>query len=250
MTTETERSAATAELARAKLTACLAGTDWKEEIDPATLQWLAWLWQAEARDTPAKRWANANPRHPTVCKFLRLDPTDPYVPYATHPFRVGQDPDTGKARILVAWPCPRLIDEQDDHLGIQQVLSWAPVANTVEILGDPEPQLAGAFPSYEEGTLFADPFAFFRAWVEARAMWAVDWLASKDQAWRSRPAETDLVPGCLMVGSIERIRWAPSDLPANLTCVGVDPRALNKAIVKAARLPFATNSRSPLRRAA
>jgi hypothetical protein len=236
VTTATERSALYDE---AFLAYAIGGAEWKDEIDPEALQQLAILWTAEDRDTPAKRWSQGIARHPAIYRFLRLDPADPYAPYAVEPFRVWQDPDTGKNRILAAWPCPRLIEEQDDHLGIEQVIAWAPQQNTAAMLGDPSPGLAGAFTDREAGTLYSDPFTFFRAWVEARAAWAVEWLAAKDQAWRAPPRERDLVPGCLMIGTIDQIVWAPSDLPDAVTCIGLDPRALNSAILKAARLPRA-----------
>jgi hypothetical protein len=236
MTTAAERSALYNE---AFLAYAIGGDEWKDEIDPEALQDLAVLWTAEDRDTPAKRWSQGIPRHPAIYRFLRIDPSDPYAPYAVEPFRVWQDPETGKNRILAAWPCPRLIDEQDDHLDIEQVISWAPQQNVATMLGEPSPGLAGAFTDHADGTLFSDPFTFFRAWVEARAAWAVEWLAAKGQTWRARPRERDLVPGCLMIGRVDQIAWAPGALPANLTCVGLDARAINQAILKAARLPRA-----------
>jgi hypothetical protein len=226
------------------------GDEWHAHMDPELLQWLAVENAARDRDTPAKVWSQAKEAHPAIYKFLRIDPAEQGARYAIDPFRVHMDPDTGKARILVAWPCPRLIDALDDYLVVEQVIEWAPMANTVTMLRDPSPQLAGTFTDREQGTLFADPFAFFRAWVEARAAWACEWMVSRRAAWRVRPIERDLVPGCLMLGAVDQIRWQPSDMPASLNCVGVDPRAVNRAILKAARLPMAINSRSPLRRAA
>lgn len=240
------------EFLRAKLVAAMHGGDWKEHIDPEVLQFLSVAWFRESRDTPANRWRDAKPcwDHPAVYRFLRIDPADRYAPYACEPFRVHTDPETGKGRILVAWPCPRTIDAIDDCDVIEQVIEWAPQANVATMLGDRSPQLAGGFTDREHGSLFSDPFAFFRAWVEARAAWAVEYLAAKGQAWRTTPMERDLVPGCLMLGRIDEIAWAPSAMPEALNCVGVDSRAVNRAILRAARLPMAVNASAPLRRAA
>jgi hypothetical protein len=249
MTTATARS----ELYQKAFLAYATGGDaWKDEIDPEALQALAVLWTAEDRDTPAKQWSQGIARHPAIYRFLRIDPAESVAAYAVEPFRVWQDPDTGKNRILAAWPCPRLIDEQDDHLDIEQVIAWAPQQNTVAMLGDPSPGLAGTFTDREHGALYADPFTFFRAWVEARAAWAVEYLDAKGKTWRAPPRERDLVPGCLMIGALDQIAWQPSALPAELTCIGVETRAVNRAILKAARLPFAVNGtkQNPLRRAA
>ena len=247
MTTMAEHDADLAEFERAFFA---AGADWKEEIDADVMQRLSVFWYSQDRDSPAMRWWKARAFHPAIYRFLRVDPADPYAPYACAPFRVWQDPDTGKARILAAYPAPRLIDALDEHDVIEQVIAWAPQANVATMLGDAAPQLAGAFTDRDAGTLFADPFAFFRAWVEARAAWAVEYLAAKGQAWRTTPMERDLVPGCLMLGKVDDIAWAPSAMPETLNCIGVDPRAVNRAVLKAARLPMAVNSRPPLRRAA
>lgn len=252
MTTLAERDALLAEQWRAWEASLLNGTTWQEEMEPEALQCLSVLWFSDSRDTPAMRWWKAKPFHPAIYRFLRVDPADSYAPYACAPFRVFIDPDTGRARILAAYPAPRMVEALDEHDVIEQVIAWAPQANTAALLGDPSPQLAGGFTDREHGTLFADPFTFFRAWVEARAAWAVEYLAAKGRAWRSPPTERDLVPGCLMLGRVDEIAWQPSAMPAALTCSGVDPRAVNKAILKAARLPMALNGATPnpLRRAA
>lgn len=247
MTTYADRAALHAEAFRAY---AHAGAEWKDEIDPEAMQALSVLWFTEDRDTPANRWWKAKPFHPAIYRFLRVDSADPYAPYACAPFRVFVDPDTGKARILAAYPCPRMIDELDEADVIEQVIAWAPQANTATMLGGTGPQLAGGFTDREAGAIYADPFTFFRAWVESRAAWAVEYLAAKGKQWRTTPMERDLCPGVLTLGNVDEIAWRPSDMPADLNCVGVDPRAVNRALLKAARLPFATNARAPLRRAA
>lgn len=222
--------------------------DWQTRVDPELMQWMSARWFEADRDTPAKVWSQATYNHSAIYKFLRIDPAESAARYAIEPFRVHTDPDTGKARILVAYPCPRLVDAFDEHTVIETVLSWNPTSGSVTVLRDPSPQLFGGFTDTEQGTIFRDPFAFFRAWVESRAAWFVDYLSAIGRSWQVKPIERDLVPGCLMVGDIEAIQWAPHSLPTSLNCVGVDPKALNRAILKAARLPFASSDN--IRRAA
>lgn len=204
--------------------------------------------QAMCRDTPAKRWADLPPFHPALFRALRIDPADPGAHYAVLPFRLAAC-EQGH-RIHAAWPCPRqLTDPEHDHLGVEVVLAWEPRGNAVEVVADPEPQLVGAFPDCTHGTLYADPFAFFRAWVELRAAFFVRWNEARRARWQALPEERDPLPGVLIVGDPARIRWNPTSLPAMLECVGADPRRIDRAIFKAARLPRVSGA-APMRRAA
>jgi hypothetical protein len=191
------------------------------------------------KDCPAKVWANAPLFHPAIARALHIDRSETGGVYALAPFRLAMIGENH--RILAAWPCPRILTaDPEAHLVIDAVIAWNPVDNSAQILGDPVPQLAGRFPDSETSSLFADPRAFFQAWAMARAAFFVHWCAAKRKDWESPPAESDLIPGCLLIGEPAKVNWHRHDLPKHLDCVGIDPRTVNNAILKTARLPRVT----------
>jgi hypothetical protein len=197
------------------------------------------LAHARARDTPAKRWWYAQVLHPAIFRALRLDPKESGAVYAAMPFRLSRDGE-GNACILVALPCPRLFDADDDWLGIEVVLAWYPQTGKVIDLEDAEPNhLVGELPAdlAEPTHVFADPFAFFRAMAEARAQWLTSFYANADPLWRRRPHEPRHVPGFLVIGNPEKVRWPT--LTAEIHCHGIDPRKVNHAILRQSTLPRA-----------
>lgn len=197
---------------------------------------LSAYFYAYDRPTPAKAWSQAPLYHPAIARQLRINRQDEGGVYALLPFRLATV--DGQHRILAAWPCPRFLgSDPDDHLVIDTVIAWNPIDDTAAVLGDPVPQLAGRFPDPETGTIFASPRAFFQAWCAARAAFFVRWRDAMRKPWSAAPTETDLVPGTLLIGQPEAIRWNPSALPAQLTVQGIDPARVNKAIFRAARLP-------------
>ncbi len=197
---------------------------------------LSAYFYAYDRATPAKVWADAPRYHPAIARQLHIDREEDGGVYALMPFRVAMI--EGQHKILAAWPCPRfLTSDPDDHLGIHTVIAWNPRDDTATVLGDPVPQLAGRFPDPDAGTVFTSPRQFFQRWAVSRAGFFVRWRQAMLKQWSAAPHETDLIPGVLMIGDPDAIRWNPSTLPANLTVQGADPRAINKAIFKAARLP-------------
>lgn len=212
------------------------------DLHPNVEGWnaLVALVHARAKDCPALTWWNAEALHPATFRALRIDPAEFGAVYAAHPFRLARI--DGKPLILAAHPAPLVLGPvDDDHLAIEAVIAWNPVDNFAFVLGDETPQLVGAITD-EAPTLFASPFAFFRAWIEARAAFAMlrSQLVGKD--WMARPTEQGTAPGALMAGPVEAIRWNPASLPRDLTCVGADPAHINRAILRAARLPRVTNS--------
>lgn len=202
---------------------------------------------ARDKDSPAKMWWNVDSVHAAVYRALRIDPADPTARFACEPFRyIKHD---GRHVILVAWPTPRILGPiDDDWLAIEDVIAWDPVSNTATSLVDDHPHIFGAFRD-DAQALYADPRAFFQAWAMARAQFAVRHRQMRGKDWHAIPQEHDLVPGALVIGDLGRVRWAPSVLPDHIECVGMDPREVNRAILKAARLPRASAS-SSLRRAA
>jgi hypothetical protein len=195
---------------------------------------------AIGKETPAKFWWEQPFNHPAIARALNIDRSEYAAFFALMPFRYAK---TEKGhRIFAAYPCPRTIGTEIDRdwLGIETVIEWDPVTNTAQVLDDPHPQLVGDMRD-DSATLFADPRAFFLEWARNRAAFAVRFQETLRTAWTAKPMEADVVPGALMIGTPESIIWAPSALPEAIRCVGVDPRRVNKAILKSARLPRCFN---------
>ena len=199
------------------------------------------------RDTPGKQWWNASLDRAPIYRALKIDPADDGAVYAAHPFRAVRSEDGW--RVLAAWPAPAIFGEPDpDWLGIETVLSWDPVNNTVEILGDTTPQIVGAFEHDAQGVLFGQPFAFFRAWAEARAAFAIAYRAMRKAHFTVPAAECDR-PGALIVGDPAKVRWREHELPETLTCIGIEAKTVNAAILRQANLPRAITGHSLARAA-
>lgn len=198
---------------------------------------LSIYWHSLSKDCPGKVWWSLNFSHPAVYRALRIDPTDHGAVYACAPLRLYKG-DAG-VRILAAYPAPRMLDEPDpDWLGIEAVIAWNPVDDTAEVMGDKTPQIVGNL-SDEANVIFASPRAFFQRWAMNRARYLVMREMAKGQAWNRPPQENDEAPGVLMIGAPNEIRWRPSAMPADIACSGVDPKTINRELLKAARLPRA-----------
>lgn len=193
------------------------------------------LWYERAKDTPGKLWWDASAMHPAIFRALKVSKDDPGAIYAAHPFRLAQIDE--RHVIIAAWPAPSLFGDPDpDWLDIETVIAWDPVANYAEIIGDDAPQLVGAFQSTEQGTIYGQPFAFFRHWLEQRAAFATAYQMARAAHFTASPTEID-TPGMLLIGDPDKARW--SGMPTRLHCVGIEPAKVNKAILKQARLPRA-----------
>lgn len=189
------------------------------------------------KDCPGKTWWNCEATHPAVYRAMRIDPSDFGASYAVAPFRYFKGE---RHLILAAYPAPRILDPVDENwFGIETVIAWEPNSNQAYPLEDPSPQLAGRLDD-EAHTLFADPRAFFQAWAIRRAQFAMKRQEARSNRWHAIPAERDETPGALILGDVDRIPWHPTLLPDHIECVGVDPKVVNKAIFKAARLPRVT----------
>lgn len=194
------------------------------------------------KDCPGKLWWQLDHMdgRAAIYKALRIDPADHGAAYALVPFRVYRSPETGKASVLAAYPAPRAFDlEANDWLDVATVIAWNPVKDTARVLGDATPQLVGALDD-DANAIFASPRAFFQAWAQRRAAFAVSRQTARQKAWHAIPAERDEVPGALMIGTPAAIRWNPAALPAHIECRGIDPAQINRAILRAARLPRVT----------
>ena len=195
-------------------------------------------WYSLSKDAPGKEWWKAKPTHPAVYRALGIRADDHGAVYACAPFRLHQT-EQGH-RILAAYPAPRLFDTPDHHwLGIDTVISWDPVRDQASVMGDESPQIVGAM-TEQANRLFASPRSFFQQWASRRAQFAVRRQEAAKGHWHIAPREVDEVPGGLVIGATADIAWSPSALPEHIECVGINPAIVNKAIMRAARLPRAT----------
>jgi hypothetical protein len=196
------------------------------------------------KNTCGRTWFYSECVHPAVYRALKLDRAEEGATFAAGPFRLHRSDDG--PRVLAAFPCPRCLppETDDDWLGIETVLSWDPRTGAVEVMGDAEPnQLIGrAQARYAEDDdtvhVYADAFAFFRAYAEDRARWVVArQMVGGD--WRQKPSEPDLTPGLLLIGEPEKVAWPRYTMPPNVICHGIDPKAVNRAMLRQARIPRA-----------
>lgn len=216
------------------------------------------------KDTPAKRWwhAKGNPNdkegwhgrarkhYAAIARAMRIDPKDDGAQYALLPFHVMRDEDD-RAFIGVAWPCPRnFIPMDPNHLCIRYVLAWYPTTGEFRVMGDDNPQLFGNLDcpraqlmrsgdDEPPGNLYGDPLPFFQDWARRRARWLTQWREAKNKKWHVTPRELDECPGSLVVGDIDKVRWNAIDMPDAFACIGLDPKAVNRAILRSANLPRA-----------
>lgn len=203
---------------------------------------------AREKDTPGKVFWHAEAMHPAIFRALCMDRNETGAIYAAAAFRLYRC-ETG-ARILAAFPAPFILEDgDDDWLGIDTVLSWNPVDDTAEVMGDPIAQVVGAVPHDEALHIHASPFAFLRALAEARAQWFCQRCAVKGE-WRAAK-ERDLTPGLLLLGKDPaKVRWPIHELPETITVHGIDARAFNNALLRQARIPRAVAAPTPMKAAA
>ncbi len=198
--------------------------------------YLASYWRDIEADTPAKLWWGLDYDHAAIARALRIDRADPPALYALMPFRYAKI--DGRHLILAAYPTPMVFEDADaDWLNIETVIAWEPTTNTAHVMGDAGPQLVGHV-TETDPTVFADPRAFFTAWLRQRAWYYGARQEASQRQFAAIPAEPRLLPGALIVGDPERIAWPIHSMPDRFTCVGIDPRAVNKAILKFAKLPM------------
>jgi hypothetical protein len=207
-----------------------------DQTCPASLPRAAW---------PVDMWRKARWQHAAVNRALDFAPDLPGAGFALFPFRLAKVDDM--YRILAAWPCPRTTGPDIDleHDGIDAVLAWCPETNRVDVLGDPQPQLIGSFDGYfGPGSVFGQPRAFFQQWAADRARFFNFVRSVRRSGAHPIPIEPDLVPGMLIVGPVNKVRWPNDRMPAVVNCIGVSPAAVGKAFLQSLQLPRFTATMS------
>lgn len=200
---------------------------------------------------PVDLWRKARWQHDAVNRVLDFAPDLPGAGFALFPFRLAKVDDM--YRLLAAWPCPRTTGPDIDleHDRIEVVLAWCPESNRVDVLGDPQPQLVGSLGGYfGPGALFGQPRAFFQQWAADRARFFNLVRSIRRSEAHPIPIEPDLVPGMLIVGPINKVRWPIGAMPALVNCIGVSPTTASKAFVQSLQLPsFIATMRDQAQRA-
>lgn len=208
-------------------------------MQPDALNPLFALLHARSKDSAAKTWWHSEAMHPGIFRALRMDRTEEGAIFAAAPFRVHRFED--RTRILVALPTPRILPphDDDDWLGVEQVIAWNPADDTAEIVDEAGPNLAGSIRlDLDHLNIHASPFAFFRALAEDRAQWFVARTMIGGD-WRQKPREPDFSPGLLLIGEPKEVRWPTHAMPPSITAHGIDAKALNTAMLRQAKIPRA-----------
>lgn len=210
-----------------------------ETMGAEAWNYLQAYWRDIARDGWAKTWWNLPFNHPAIGRALRIDRTQVGATYALAPFRYFKD-ESGRHLILAAHPCPQVFVPADlDWLGIETIVAWEPTTGKVEVLTDDRPQLFGRL-TEDDNTVFDDPRAFFTAWMKARAWYSSARQQAASAKWSATPPERDVLPGALIIGDAEAVHWPTVTMPRHIQCVGIDPKRVNRAILKSASLPMCT----------
>ena len=194
---------------------------------------------ARRKDSPAKTWWDCPLWHPAIGRALKIDRQQEGGVFALAPFRLWHDGT--RHVILAAHPAPRLLGPVDpDWLDIADVIAWDPQTDRAATLQDDNPTLIGHFTDREEGTIFGSPREFFTVWAIERAQFFARWCEAMRGEWAHPAPERDLAPGKLAIGNLDKIRL--TGLPATIHARGLNPTALNKAILRQANLPRAVAS--------
>jgi len=205
---------------------------------------------ARSKDTPAKTWQLATPAHDAIFRALKIDRREYGAFYAALPFRLAKI--DGKHVILAALPCPHfLAGGDDDWLRIETVLAWDPRADQATVLGDAaQHHLIGTLDrDAAAATIHGSPFTFFRSIAETRAAFFGTYCRIAGD-WKRKPAERDETPGLLVIGDPAKVTWPLHRLPEELTTMAIDAKAVNRAMLRQARVPRAVPAPSGLKVAA
>lgn len=183
----------------------------------------------------AADWSN---RRDAIYRALRIDPNEPGVGYATGPFTLMRD---GEGRVCIGgaigiWAAFNPFDWTVDQ--ISDVILWEPRSGAISLYGSSGADLVMPDRPDVRLTVYADGFAFFRAWADQRAATATRIYAARKAHLLSsaEPADSD-IPGALAIGDLAAINWCDTGAAILVAGPGIDPKQLNRAIIRSAHLP-------------
>lgn len=174
-----------------------------------------------------------------IYRALRIDPNEPDVAYATGPFTLlttGGGEHRWIAGAVGIWRALSPHGWTPDD--ISDVILWNPRTGAVQLLDGDGPTLIMPHRFEPRLTVYVDGFAFFRAWADRRAATLTS-LRAASKAHRvadAEPRDSD-IPGALAIGEMKDIDWCGTGASILVAGAGVDPKALNRAIIRSARLP-------------
>lgn len=170
-----------------------------------------------------------------ICRALKIDREDPAAGYATAPFVCLDHGDT----TWIAGAVGTTIF--DEGHGISDTILWHPPTGRIQILGEAASANVLILPtsSDPELTVYADGFAFFRAWADRRAAYLVrrhQAQAAKHAIIPSEPMDGNL-PGALAVGDLDKIHWRDTGATILKAGPGINAKQLQRAVFRSACIP-------------
>lgn len=170
-----------------------------------------------------------------IFKALKIDPRAPHAAYAVEPFRIVEISGAiwiGGAVGHARGPC------YDDWTPTGEVILWNPRTGALALHDDVGASLVKPFEAQKRLVVYADGFAFFRAWADRRAGHSEAMSIASAQG-RNAPEEPrdSGIPGALAIGDMMEIPWRDAGASVLVATTGVDARNLNRAVIRSARLP-------------
>lgn len=189
--------------------------------------------------TPGRTWLSSkwSANRASICRALKINPSEAGATYATAPFVVLRHDETNWiAGAIGIWgafkPSTWSVDQ------ILAVILWNPKTGELRLLNEDAPALVTPCSRELRMTVYADGFAFFRAWADQRAATLTRIRAANGarHATFAEPTDSD-IPGALAIGDLDKIDWRLIEAPVLVAGPGTDARKLNRAILRSARLP-------------
>jgi hypothetical protein len=170
-----------------------------------------------------------------VFRALKISPLEPTAGYAVQPFTVLETDLGNWIAGAVGHADPLRYGEWS---AAGDVILWNPRTEEVRLRGETGSALICPFRAEPRLTIYGQGFAFFRAWADNRAAIAqrINLAAANHRATNAEPMDSG-IPGALAIGDLAKIDWRAVDASVLVAGPGIDAKALNKAIIRSARLP-------------
>jgi hypothetical protein len=129
---------------------------------------------------------------------------------------------------------------------ISDIILWDPLTDECRVMGEAKSATRIVMPYNVDARLdlyhAAQPFRFFRAWAERRAVFWEQNRRRLSDAWASTSYEPhdSNIPGAFVQGDINKVQWALIDTSFIRADESIDPKALKRAIYRAKRIPEIT----------
>lgn len=173
-----------------------------------------------------------------VFRALKIGASDPHAHFSTDRFTVLTI--DGKAWIAGAVSASPIIGHRygDWFPNGGEVILWNPRTNEVKLRDDDHPTLILPHRAEARLTVYADGFAFFRAWADNRAAISerINLATDNHRITHAEPSDGG-IPGALAIGALNSIDWTDTGSNILVAGPGIDPKKLNSAIIRSAKLP-------------